>query len=388
MMDIRPCVLIPVYNHASTLPAVVEAAAAQLPVIVVDDGSTDGAADWLKTRGDIRWTAHERNRGKGEALRTGFRLAAEAGFTHAITIDADGQHLPKDIPAFVQLCRERPEAVLVGVRDFAAAGAPSDRHAANRVSNFWFYAITGARLGDTQCGFRCYPLELVNSLITRAGRYGYELELLVRAAWAGRPLLPTPVGVLYSEQTVRGSHFRPVVDVLRIARLNARLLLQVFFVPLPLRGLLSTGALRAEPFWRKLSIVLQHVMGEHTCEPLQIGMAVGLGVFCAFAPIWGLQTVAAAVLAHALRLNKAVAVIACNVFWPLIPLIICLSLCAGHLLLHGKWVFFWDIKLTSDALSQYLLEYLVGAPVAGLAAALLSCLATWGVVVPFCRRKN
>jgi uncharacterized protein (DUF2062 family) len=388
-MDVRPCALIPVYNHAATLPAVVEAARRHLPVFVVDDGSTDGAAEWLKTRSDLRWTRHEINRGKGEALRTGFRLAQEAGFTHAITLDADGQHLPDQIPEFVRRCRERPEAVLVGVRDFRAAGAPKDRHWANRVSNFWFWAATGERLGDTQCGYRGYPLDLVTRLVTRVRRYGYELELLVRASWLDRPLVPVPVGVVYSEQTVKGSHFRPVVDCLRIAWLNARLVLQAFFVPRPLRALLSVGGLRGEPFGRKFRVAFRHVLGEHMQEPARVGLAIGLGVFCGFAPIWGGQMATAALLAHVLRVNKAVAVLSSNVSAPfMIPLVLYVSLGVGHWLLHGTWVSLWSSGLTSETILQRLLEYLVGAFAAGAAAGVLFGFAGWAVAALWRRGRR
>lgn len=388
-MDVHPCVVIPVYNHASTLPAVVEEAQRYVPVFVVDDGSTDGVADWLRTRENLRWVRHEVNRGKGEALRTGFRLAQESGFTHAITLDADGQHRPAQIPEFARRCRERPDAVLVGVRDFHAAGAPSDRHWANRISNFWFWAATGVRLGDTQCGYRAYPLEWVTQVATRTGRYGYELELLVRASWMDRPLVPVPVDVLYNEQTVKGSHFRPVVDCLRIARLNTRLVLQAFFVPRPLRALLSVGGWRGEPFIRKFKVAFRHVLREHTQTPARIGWAIGLGIFCGFAPIWGAQMVVAALLAHGLRLNKAVSVLASNISTPFtIPAVLYVSLGVGHWLLRGAWISLDNASLEWEAVRRHLLEYLLGAVATGTVAGLLSGCAGWAVAELWRRRRS
>ncbi len=387
-MCVRPCILIPVYNHAATLPAVAEAAAEYFPVFVVDDGSSDGALDWLATKTDIRWTRHEVNRGKGEALRTGFQLACKEGFTHAITIDADGQHLSSEIPLFAQLCVEQPDAVLVGVRNFVAAGAPRDRRWANRVSNFWFWAATGRRLADTQCGFRAYPLELVTRLVGRVRRYGYELELLARASWMDRPLVPVSVSVIYNEQTVKGSHFRPIMDFLRIARLNARLMLQAFFVPKPLRALLSVEGLKGERFGHKFKVAFKHVLSEHMQTPAKVGLVIGLGVFCGFAPIWGAQMAVAALLAHALRLNKPVAVLASNVSAPfMIPLVLYISLGTGHLLLHGRWVSFGNDSLTTRAIFQGLLEYLIGAIAAGLAAGLLAGLAGWAAAMLWQRAR-
>lgn len=377
-MDIRVCALIPVYNHAATLPGVVEAAMLHAPVIVVDDGSTDGAESWLKQRNDIQWIKHAENRGKGEALRTGFKLAAEAGYTHAITLDADGQHLPEQIPEFICACKQQPNAVLVGVRDFCAAGAPGDRHMANRVSNFWFWAVTGVRLADTQCGYRCYPLDLVRSIRANVKRYGYELELLVRTAWMDRPLVPVQVGVVYNEQTVKGSHFRPIMDCARIAALNARFLMQAFFVPKPLRALLSTGGLSKESPGLRVAVAFKYVMSEHMQQPPRVGMAVGLGVFCGFAPVWGAQMAVAALLAHALRLNKAVAVLASNVSAPFfIPFVLYLSLGTGHWLMHGSWISFANMSLKADALLKFLIEYLLGAVAAGIAAGLACGLIAW-----------
>ena len=283
-MDPNICALIPAYNHAAALVGVVRAAKRIVPVIVVNDGSTDGTERALAGEPGIEVVTHPVNRGKAEALRSGFRRAQELGYSHVISLDADGQHLPSDIPRFVEACRARPEAMLVGVRDFNSPDVPAARRRANRFSNLWFRISSGVYLGDTQCGFRCYPLEDTLCINARAERYGYELEIMVRAAWLDIPLIPVPVGVVYNEATARGSHFRPVVDFLRLTRLNARLLALAFFVPRPLRAIMSKGMLKGLSFREKLGTIGRELFCEHMASPGRFAAAIALGVFFALAP--------------------------------------------------------------------------------------------------------
>jgi len=227
----RICVVIPSYNHGGTLRRVLCGAAECFPVIVVDDGSTDGTGGLLAGADCAAVVRHPVNRGKGAALLSGFKRATSLGYTHAVTIDADGQHSATDIPALVEAATDEPEAFIIGVRNIAAAGAPAKRQTANTISNFWFRVETGIALGDTQCGFRCYPLAATLSLITRSSGYGYELEVLVRAVWAGYRIAAVPVQVDYDAPSSRRSHFRPVVDFTKISRLHARLTCQSMCLP-------------------------------------------------------------------------------------------------------------------------------------------------------------
>ncbi len=362
---VRPCVLISVYNHAATLMAVVRAAGAHVPVIVVDDGSMDGAKALLEAEPGITAVFLPCNRGKGAALRAGFDRAAELGFTHAITMDADGQHDAGDIPAFVEACRREPGAFLVGVRDLKGAGAPLVRRMTNAFSNFWYRVETGLALPDTQAGFRCYPLAMARGLAIRSGRYAYELEVLVRAAWTDMPVRTVPIRVDYGRPQSQRSHFRPVVDFLRISRLNNRLVLQAFFLPRPVRALLSRRELEGLPFFRRMGRMALLFFTEHADTPGRLAGAVGLGLFCGIAPIWGFQMLTAAVLAHALRLNKAVALAASNVSLPLLlPFILFGSLFLGHWVWTGEPLrLSWEEVrgLSREQLLQGLGEYVVGS---------------------------
>ena len=201
----RICVLIPVFNHGLTVGQVVRGAQAAFPVLVVDDGSTDDTPAILAREPGLVLLTLPCNQGKGAALRAGFGRAGELGFTHVITLDADGQHPIQALGQFAAACRARPEALIVGVRNLGQAGAPWARRASNALSNFWFRFETGLRLTDTQCGYRVYPLVAVNCLRATSERYAFELEVLVRAAWAG-----IPPGASAGGRGLRRAHLAPV----------------------------------------------------------------------------------------------------------------------------------------------------------------------------------
>ena len=213
------------------------AARSHCPVVFVDDGSTGPLADLP----DCAVVRLERNRGKGAALRAGFQRAAELGFSHAITMDADGQHFASDLPKFLAAAKAQPGALIVGVRDFYAAGCPVHRRRSNALSTFSFHIGTGVRLGDSQCGFRCYPLDLAQRLKTRSGRFAFELEFMVRASWVGAVIVAVPIKCSYEPDHMRQSHFRPVRDLAHIAIMNIGLLVQSWVVPRYLRVAWSYG---------------------------------------------------------------------------------------------------------------------------------------------------
>lgn len=217
------CVLIPTYNNAGTIIDVVHRAYRQLhDIIVVNDGSTDATSALLASL-DIPVTVVTltKNKGKGAALVAGFRKAKEMGFTHALTIDADGQHYPEDIPVLLRALDVHPNALIVGSRQFTDTNMPGKSKFANRFSNFWFRLQTTIHLPDTQTGMRIYPLDQLYGLPILTCRYEAELELLVFAAWHNVPLVPVPIRVYYPPKGERVSHFVPARDFTRISILNA-----------------------------------------------------------------------------------------------------------------------------------------------------------------------
>jgi glycosyltransferase involved in cell wall biosynthesis len=235
------CVILPVYNAGNLVSDVVKSVSQFTEnLIIVNDGSTDGIFEVLRRcmidRQSRNVVSYEKNRGKGYALQQGFKRASELGFTHAITLDADGQHLADDIPAMAQRAIENPDALIVGSRKFDSPNMPESSCFANRFSNFWFMLQTAQKLPDTQTGFRVYPLQKMEKIRLFTNRYEAELELLVRSAWRGIRLVAQPVNVYYPPVDERVSHFRGGKDFFRISVLNTVLcfLAVVYAYPLML----------------------------------------------------------------------------------------------------------------------------------------------------------
>jgi uncharacterized protein (DUF2062 family) len=373
----KPCVIIPCFNHVTTVASVAEGARLHCPVIIVDDGSTLP----LPNLPECKIIRLERNSGKGAALRAGFKFAASHGFTHAISMDADGQHRIEDLAKFLATAEAQAEALVVGVRDFYASGAPAGRRRSNAVSTFWFRVETGIRLGDTQCGFRCYPLDLTQKLKTNSERYAFELEFMVRAAWVGTPIVAVPLICPYQPDQLRHSHFRPVVDLTRITVMNIGLVLQSWIIPQTLRAAWSFGKRRT------IRQTLTEFFSDHAHEPARVAWAVGLGLFCGIAPIWGYQMLAAATLAHLLRLNKAIALLASNIsIPPVMPFILYGGLALGHWLFTGHGLHFSAQQITRALALQYLEQWCVGSVVLGAAVAAMGILTTYSVARLFRQR--
>jgi len=231
------CAIIPTYNNAGTLADVIERTARYIKdIIVVVDGSTDNTRDLLQSlTTSVIVVDIPQNKGKGSALKSGFRKALELGFTHALTIDSDGQHYPEDIPALLEVSRQQPACYVVGSRNIQAENMPGKSTFANKFSNFWFAVQTGVRLPDTQTGMRIYPLQRLHGLSLLTSRYEAELELLVFAAWAGEKLVPVNIRVYYPAPEERVSHFRPAYDFTRISILNTILCFVAVIYGLPRR---------------------------------------------------------------------------------------------------------------------------------------------------------
>lgn len=232
------CVVIPTYNNAGTIVDVVERAMVQcLDVIVVCDGCTDNSVELLEAMPERPViVAYEKNRGKGAALREGFRYALKHGFSYAITLDGDGQHYPEDIPVLLEANRRNPGALIVGERKgLERMERSAGSKFANAFSNFWFFVQTGHYLRDTQTGYRLYPLKKLWGLSLLTSRYEAELELMVFASWHGVRLHSEPVNVFYPPREERVSHFRPGKDFMRITMLNMVLCLLAVIYGLPLR---------------------------------------------------------------------------------------------------------------------------------------------------------
>jgi glycosyltransferase involved in cell wall biosynthesis len=223
---LRAAVLIPAYQCAATIaPVIVDAQPHLRPVLVVDDGSDDATGERARLAGaDV--VRHPRNRGKGAALVTGMRTLAARGFTHALTMDGDGQHLGREIPKLLAAARAEPGAIVIGVRAIGSQAVAAVNLFGNRFANVAIRVAAGKPVGDTQSGFRVYPLAAVLALPVDGERFEYESTVIIRAARAGMAVRSVPVDVYYPPIAERRSHYRKVVDTLRIIRAVAPLLLR------------------------------------------------------------------------------------------------------------------------------------------------------------------
>jgi hypothetical protein len=225
----RPAVVAPTYNNAPMLLNVLNRLKPiGLPVFVIDDGSTDQTAailaGWQNAPHKRYSRCHRHNRGKAAALRTGFDAARTLGFSHAISIDTDGQLAPEDVPRLVAAAAANPAALVLGTRDELVADYPTRSRVGRRVSNLLVNWECGQRVADSQCGLRVYPLHLVEAVECQAGHFGFETEIIVRCAWEGATVTSLPVSCKYFPIGERISHFRPWRDSFRAVAMHARLI--------------------------------------------------------------------------------------------------------------------------------------------------------------------
>jgi predicted LPLAT superfamily acyltransferase len=266
------CVIVPVFNGVSTVGDVVRTALQHAStVLVCDDGSTDGSGIEAEAAGAVV-LRHAQNEGKGVALRTLLAEAHRRSFRHAISMDADGQHLASDLPALASLLVDEPGSLVLGIRNLVGAGAPPSSEFGRRCSNWWIWFETGLRLPDTQSGFRGYPVPEVSQLGAGHRRYAFETDVLLRSAWAGIPIRSRPITVVYPG--TRTSHFRLVVDNVRIVALNT---LAVLRHPLPLPLGRSLFRIPRRPGWSLFEIRRWAWLGGS--GPIWRGLAAVAGIF-------------------------------------------------------------------------------------------------------------
>jgi glycosyltransferase involved in cell wall biosynthesis len=232
-MERKPfAIIIPVYNHAESIASVVsEALTFAVPVFVVDDGSTDSTYERITKIPGITVLRHNENKGKGEAIITGFKAAAAVA-EWAVTIDADGQHHPQDCVNLLAAIPKGKRPIVVGKREgMASTEVPWSSRFGREFSNFWVRASGGPAITDTQSGMRLYPLPEALELPVTARRFQFEVEILARASWKGIPVLEAPVRVTYQAGEKRISHYRGFVDFMRNAATFTRLIFMRIVIP-------------------------------------------------------------------------------------------------------------------------------------------------------------
>jgi glycosyltransferase involved in cell wall biosynthesis len=366
------CVIIPTYNNGLTLEAVIQGTLDFTDqVIVVNDGSTDSTRQILLNYPGLLILHLDKNKGKGFAIRQGFREAIKLGYTYAITIDSDGQHLSGDLPEFIEKLENEPESLIIGSRNLEQAGIPGGTTFGNRFSNFWTWVETGYKLQDTQSGYRLYPLKRLEKTRFLTNRFEFEIEVLVRSAWKGIPVTSVPVRVIYPPGKERVSHFRPFTDFARISLLNTCLvvLALLFFRPWMIIRKMNRDGFR--------ELIRRHLLGPDESN-FKKSASLALGIFMGIAPVWGWQMAIALGLAILFKLNKAITLVAANIsIPPLIPFILLASYLTGGLVLDHHEAINLDSGITLEIVKNNLLQYIVGSLVFGVAMSLLAGLVTW-----------
>ncbi|MBQ4481515.1 MAG: DUF2062 domain-containing protein [Victivallales bacterium] len=351
--------VIPVYNHAETLVKVVARAKAYLPVVVVDDGSTDLCKRHLHAldRHGARLVQHERNRGKGAAIQTALKLALQEHIDYIIALDADGQHFPEDLPKFINAIENTQEETLfIGCRDFPK-NAPSSSRFGRNFANFWLKIESGANSEDCQSGFRAYPVEATLKLGCNAKGYAFEAEVLPRAVWGGIKLQDIPIQVLYPKHRV--THFNKLWDNLRLTAIHAFLVIRRL-IPWPAKWVVQSPRPHLEILpllrhpWRSFK-----ELSLHDATPTGLAAAAAVGTFIAVLPIFGLHTVVILYAASRLHLNQVMATSIQHLFATPIAPFICIE--TGYYLQHHHFLTELSLQTTVKELHLRFLDWLLGS---------------------------
>lgn len=367
-------VVIPVYNHAGTLRQVAEGVLARHPhLLVLDDGSAAPVAPLLEGL-PLSIMRHATNRGKGAAIMSAARWAGERGYSHLVTIDADGQHDPAELPKFLQAIQAAPQAFMVGARDFKnAQDVPFSSRFGRAFSEFWAFIQTGRRVSDMQSGYRAYPVPALLGLSLWDSHYSFEVEVLVKAAWAGFEIMELPISVYYPKASERISHFKAFRDNLRISALNTRLTIRAL-IPVPFKKLSWDKNDRVSVL-HPLKALRNLLEGHSTARSLALSTLVPILV-CAL-PILGFQSFLALFLIALLKLNRLWALAVTHACVP--PLMPALCIEIGHYVNNGLWLtdLSWQTlgREVFDRFWDWLVGAMVGGPLLALGLALIVYLA-------------
>jgi uncharacterized protein (DUF2062 family) len=306
----RPALILPTYNNATTLADVVRRCLRLgHPTYVIDDGCTDNTQQALRSLPadpNLKTLKHSQNQGKAAAIRTGFKAALDDGCTHGVTVDTDGQLDPEQVPDLLASAAKNPQALILGVREFDIDGYPARSRFGRRLANLLIFIECGAKVHDSQCGFRVYPLDLAATMTVRGGRYGYEMEIITRAAWARCAIVEVPVSCrYYIHDEKRVSHYLPWTDTWRAIGLHGRLILRSL-APWPHKRW-PIGSRDPVPWWRRFlhwvnpAELWHQARLERKASPL--ASALGAGVFIGNLPIPFLHPIVCIYAAKKLRLH-------------------------------------------------------------------------------------
>ncbi|SHN61887.1 DUF2062 domain-containing protein [Desulfovibrio litoralis] len=363
-------IVIPVYNHSQTLRSVAERVLCEHHnLLVVDDGSTDLPPlinnQFSKEHPlyglNLNFIRHDSNKGKGAAILTAVKYAKTIGASHIITIDADAQHDPSDIPLFLEAINKQPQTIFIGARNFNVQNIPFSSRFGRAFSNFWFKVQTSHKTQDSQSGFRAYPLIIFDYISFMETRYSFETEVLVKSVWAGFSVADIPISVYYPSKTERISHFKAFQDNLRISLLNTYLTFRSI-LPWPHKqyAVKENGVVTLLRPMQSLKLLLQR---DETPLKLAYSAAVGMGI--GTLAIFGLHSILIILITGGLRLSKIMGLSISQLCMPPIVPLLCIEL--GYFLRYGAFLtnVSWaelEVNLL-DRVYEWILGSLVLAPV-------------------------
>ena len=367
-MTLKYAIVIPHYNHNGTLRRVAEGCLKKNPnVIIFDDGSTMSPAVQLSGL-PVTLVRFEKNRGKGAIILEAARWAKEHGFTHIVTVDADGQHRHQDYPALERLSRSCAKAIIIGKRKFDKEHVPFSSRFGRAFGGFWVHIQTGKKITDIQSGYRVYPVDILLTLPLWCKRYAFEVEVIVKALWAGFDVREKEISVVYPKNRV--SHFGVLKDNLRLSVLNTYLTVRSM-LPIPHRQYATTGKkIEKRGYWE--------VMLENLKKPgsaAKNAVSAAWGIFCGSIALPGIRQVMLFAGAGWFDLNRLLAISFEKLcIGPIIPAL-CIEV--GFFLRHGYFLTEFNLTTLGRQFLSRVWEWVIGSFIVAPVLAALTFLVVW-----------
>lgn len=351
-------VVVPLYNHSGTITSVLEGIFPHgMLTLVVDDGSTDLNEETLikiKTS-EVIYIKHEKNMGKGAAIMTAVKELKTSfpKITHIVTMDADGQHSGSELPLFIEKIKEHPNNLIIGLRNFNTPNVGKSSKFGRSFSNFWFRLQTSRSLGDTQSGYRAYPLKIFDFIKCSETRFSFEIEVIVKASWAGFTCEDISIPVHYPPKGERISHFDFIKDNIRLSILNTRLTVSSM---LPHRKV-------REDHYGNITLIhplksIRLLLADKN-TPAKLAFSAALGMFLGTFPLIAVHSVAILIAAAFLDLNKYLALAVSQLCMP--PIVPAIAVEAGYYIRHGEFLTEISFETLGYQFLDRLFEYILGA---------------------------
>jgi len=356
MSNYKPLIVIPLYNHAATVRKVAEEALLLYKdVLVIDDGSTDKGIEKLK--GLHLNTLHfDKNKGKGAAIISAAYYAKANGFTHIVTIDADGQHFPSDIPKLLEYSKQHEHSIVIGKRKFENSAAPAASKFGRKFSGFWAKVQTGKTIIDMQSGFRVYPVEVFGKYKFFSRRFAFEIEVIIKALWAGLSVEEVDIEVYYPQnRNERVSHFKLIKDNFRIGILNTYLTMRSM-LPVPHKKYVKNDKgelVSLNPF----KVVAEQLKSDN--NPFHLGCSAAWGSFWGALALPGVRTFILMVGVGWFNLNRAVAFSVDKLAMPPFIPFVCIQV--GYFLRHGHFLTEVSWQVLGVQFLQRVWEWVLGS---------------------------